>query len=95
MYRALLEGKVPDLWMSKSYPSLKPLGSYFSDLIQRVNFFDKWIHKGTPKQFWLSGIFFTQSFLTGILQNYSRSKGIPVDELSFQFIFKEKDIEKA
>lgn len=49
MYRALVEGKVPHLWMAKSYPSLKPLGSYFDDLVERVKFFEGWVHKGTPR----------------------------------------------
>lgn len=87
MYKSLYENKVPELWLSKSYPTMKPLGSYFNDLTKRVDFFKTWIEKGTPLQFWLSGIFFTQSFLTAILQNYSRKNNIPVDELSFDFIF--------
>jgi len=33
---------------------------------------------------------FTQSFLTGILQNYSRKKNIPIDSLDFTFDFSEK-----
>lgn len=79
MFRSMTEGKVPEIWLNKSYPSLKPLGSYIADLIERTKFFDKWINKGTPKKFWLSGFFFTQSYLTGILQNYSRKNQIPVD----------------
>eukprot|EP00767_Chilomastix_cuspidata_P003405 gnl/Chilomastix_cuspidata/3528.p1 GENE.gnl/Chilomastix_cuspidata/3528~~gnl/Chilomastix_cuspidata/3528.p1 ORF type:complete len:4397 (+),score=382.77 gnl/Chilomastix_cuspidata/3528:1904-13192(+) len=96
VFTALYVGKVPKMWEDAAYPSLKPLGSWFTDLQQRVSFLRKWLTEGLPKSFWISGFFFPQGFITGVLQTYSRRHRVPIDTLSFKFritkVFEPEDL---
>jgi len=90
----ILLNTTPSVWKGVSYPSLKPMNSYVGDLAARLQFFQEWIDKGIPLTFWLSGFFFTQSFLTGQMQNYARKGKLPIDMLIWNFKVKEAGVEK-
>ena len=93
VYAALLNNQVPAYWEEKAYPSLKPLGSWVKDLKNRIDFMNEWLELGTPVQFWMSGLFYPQGFMTGVLQTHARRDKIPIDKLNFSF--KVLDVEKG
>ncbi|XP_075319652.1 dynein axonemal heavy chain 6 [Odontesthes bonariensis] len=85
IYTSFLNNQVPTHWTNSAYPSLKPLASWVRDLVLRLSFIQAWITRGQPKSFWISGFFFPQGFLTGVLQNHARHYDLPIDELNFCF----------
>lgn len=85
MCESMYNERVPSLWSDVAYPSLKSLSAWVADLKARVVMFTAWLEDGAPAVFWISGFFFTQSFLTGTLQNYARASKVPIDELVFDF----------
>ena len=53
---ALAGDRVPDSWAAVGYPSLRPLGSWMQNLLQRVTQIQEWCSDLTvPKSVWLSG----------------------------------------
>jgi dynein heavy chain len=86
MGNAVYDGKVPEPWMGKGYPSLKPLPLWYADLLQRLDFMQGWIQKGTPDVIWISVFFFPQGFMTANVQNYARRKQLPVDTVQFSHV---------
>ncbi|RNF14084.1 putative dynein heavy chain [Trypanosoma conorhini] len=85
VYHCLYNNQVPGQWSERAYPSLKPLGSWVDDLMQRLAKIQAWYEGGHPNVYWISGFFFPQAFLTGILQNFARKKQISIDTVSYGF----------
>jgi dynein heavy chain len=92
MGNSLYNQWVPVMWEAKAYPSLKPLGAWVLEFVERVNFIGNWIDKGIPPCFWISGFFFPQAFMTGTLQNFARKYVLPIDTISFAFNYMSEDV---
>jgi len=73
------------MWLRKSYPTQKPLLPYILDLGKRLEMFDRWISEGIPEVIWISGFYFTHSFIAGIKQNFARTNKYPYDRVDLVF----------
>jgi dynein heavy chain len=85
IYNSLLINKIPLSWAKFSYPSHKPLASWFDDLFKRLDFIRAWVSNGHPHVFWVSGLFFPQGFITGVQQNYAREANISIADITFKY----------
>jgi len=94
MGNACFDQRVPAGWTKTAYPSLKPLGPWFKDLVLRLEFLTRWIDKGVPSTFWVSGFYFPQGFLTAALQNFARKYQFPIDTVAFSFVMRDEAVEE-
>jgi dynein heavy chain len=91
MYVKIQNNQVPLNWSKVAYPSLKPLSSWYKDMLQRVKFMYDWLMEGNPNSYWLSGMIFPQGFMTGVLQTHARKHKIAIDRLSFVFKYMDEE----
>jgi dynein heavy chain len=81
LMRSLASDTVPGSWRNLAYPSLRPLGSWLLNLLQRCQQLTEWTADlGLPKVVWLSGLFNPQSFLTAVMQTTARRNDWPLDK---------------
>lgn len=86
VYDAFFVNQVPAVWSQKGgFLSTKSLANWIKDFAMRIEFIESWTNRGMPRSFWISGLFFPQSFLTGVLQTFARKHNQPIDFLRFDF----------
>jgi dynein heavy chain len=74
--------QIPDSWTKRAYPSMFPLGIWYSDLLLRIKELEMWSADfQLPTAVWLGGLFNPQSFLTAIMQTTARKNEWPLDKM--------------
>merc|ERR1711906_80565 len=73
--------KIPPMWEKKSYPTLRSLGPWVTDVLQRAAQLADWTGDlAVPKVSWFPGFFNPQSFLTAVMQTTARRNDWPLDK---------------
>lgn len=85
IFNTFLNNRVPVTWINRGFLSTKPLGSWIVDFQHRIDFIQTWVKQGPPISTWISGLYFPQSFLTGMLQKHARTYNQPIDSLKIDF----------
>ncbi|NXH81703.1 DYH9 protein, partial [Edolisoma coerulescens] len=85
LQNSLFLDTVPESWVKRSYPSTASLGSWFADLLARINELEAWTRDfSLPSTLWLGGFFNPQSILTAVMQTTARKNKWPLDKMTLQ-----------
>jgi len=85
MYVGLMNNALPPIWEKVSFATMKTLGSWMKDFLNRVEFMRTWLVQGLPVAFPLPVFFFPQGFMTGTLQTFARKYMVAIDTLAYKY----------
>ena len=96
LMEALYLEKIPPAWEKKSYPTLRSLGPWVMDVLQRCTQLADWTGDlAVPKVSWFPGFFNPQSFLTAVMQTTARRNEWPLDKTVVQTdVTKKRDVDE-
>merc|ERR1711939_658238 len=88
---------IPPAWEKKSYPTLRSLGPWVMDVLQRCTQLADWTGDlAVPKVSWFPGFFNPQSFLTAVMQTTPRRNEWPLDKTVVQTdVTKKRDVDEV
>ena len=93
---AIALDRVPKSWVELAYPSKRGLGSWFTNLLKRIEQLRNWKDEPNtiPKVTMLNRLFNPQSFLTAIKQVVGRRTGWELNKINIQTDVQKKSIEE-
>ncbi|CAI9553699.1 unnamed protein product, partial [Staurois parvus] len=80
VYQCIQERFGQQLGLKKTFKHSRPNSSQISDTLLE----NRSHPTGEPYNYWIPAFFFPQGFLTAVLQNYARKRGLSVDSLTFK-----------
>jgi len=97
MMQCLYRETIPPMWEKKSYPTLRSLGPWVLDVLQRCAQLADWTGDlAVPKVSWFPGFFNPQSFLTAVMQTTARRNEWPLDKTVVQTeVTKKRDVDEV
>jgi hypothetical protein len=77
---------VPTAWASVAYPSLRPLGAWFSDLVVRSDALGEWQRQGMlPPSVWMGGLFSPDGLLSTAVAQHSMQMMWQISQVRVHF----------
>jgi len=82
LIQAIYNDRVPSAWASKAYPSLRPLGGWFADLVLRSDVLSEWQRQGQlPPSVWIGGLFQPQGLVAAAIVHHATHMSWPLNEV--------------